>query len=94
MRLGKSFQVKRFRVNAFGQKFLGKKVLGEIVRSKVFSGGWIWANGRERLSPSSLTQKLTVQSRSSEQPSLIVDMIKGAAVNSAESAECRAAERR
>ncbi len=47
-------------------------------------------------SSSSLTEKLTIQNRSSEQPSSKVDMVKGAAVDSAEgqgaTAECCGAD--
>ncbi len=37
----------RFRP-ASGKSFRVKKISVEINRADVFSGGWIWANGRER----------------------------------------------
>ncbi len=67
---------------------MAKKVSGEIIRASLFgtvdySGEWAGTT-----SLSSLAQKLTVQNRSSEQPSSTVDMVKGAAVDSAEGAGC------
>ncbi len=40
-----NFREKCFRAYGFGQKFSVKKVSDEIIRAKVFSGGWIRANG-------------------------------------------------
>ncbi len=39
---------KMLRANVFRQKFLGKKVSSNIIRAKVFPGGWLRVNGQER----------------------------------------------
>ncbi len=60
--------------------------VGKSLFEQVDSGEWAGT-----ISPSSMAQKLTVQSRRSEQPSSMVDTVNGVAVNSAEGAgyHCR-----
>ncbi len=63
-----------------------KTLFPEVDKSlfgRVDPGEWVGMT-----SPSSLAQKLTVQSHSSEKPSSTVDMVKGAAVDSAEGIGC------
>ncbi len=43
----KVFLGRRLRANTFGQKFSDKKVSGDIIQAKVFSRGWLRANGWE-----------------------------------------------